>query len=156
GSQALFNHFGIRLTTRLTDFSGYWILIVAVVLIVVLLASVSAFEPARLVTFDNFSGLPEGNATWLRTDNVACLFLMGLPLPASTLTGFDASAHVSEETVRAAVEVPRGIVRSVLVSGVFGWVLVCAIVLAAPSLQEAVAKKDGAFAWIVNERVTPW
>ena len=31
-SQALFNHFGIRTTTRLTDFSGYLIFVVAVVL----------------------------------------------------------------------------------------------------------------------------
>src|SRR5262249_5248944 len=31
-SQAAFNHFGIRLATRLIDFSGYWILFIAVVL----------------------------------------------------------------------------------------------------------------------------
>src|SRR4051812_21392489 len=31
-SQALFNHLGIRVTTRLTDFSGYWILFMAVAL----------------------------------------------------------------------------------------------------------------------------
>ena len=31
-SQALFNHFGIKTTTMLTDFSGYLIFVVAVVL----------------------------------------------------------------------------------------------------------------------------
>jgi amino acid transporter len=69
-------------------------------------------------------------------------------LPAYTLTGFDASAHTAEETVGAARNVPRGIVRSVLVSGVFGWVMLCAVVLAAPSLDRAAAEKDGAFYWI--------
>jgi amino acid transporter len=37
-SYALFNHFGIRLTTLLTDFSGYWIFIVAILLTVALIA----------------------------------------------------------------------------------------------------------------------
>ena len=37
-SQALFNHLGIRLTTRLTDFSGYWILAVSALLTIALLA----------------------------------------------------------------------------------------------------------------------
>src|SRR5262245_59777121 len=36
--QALVNHYGIRLTARLTDFSGYWILVVATGLTVCLLA----------------------------------------------------------------------------------------------------------------------
>ena len=36
--QALFNHFGIRLTTRLTDFSGYLIFAVATILTIALLA----------------------------------------------------------------------------------------------------------------------
>src|SRR5262245_40806452 len=37
-SQAVFNHLGIRVTTRLTDFSGYWILAVAALLTLALLA----------------------------------------------------------------------------------------------------------------------
>ena len=65
------------------------------------------------------------------------LFALGLLLPAYTITGFDASAHAAEETIRRLASVPRGIVRSVLVSGVAGWILLCAVVLAAPSLSEA-------------------
>ena len=41
----------------------------------------------------------------------------------NTLTGYDASAHVAEETVQAAARVPRAIVQAVWVSGVFGWAL---------------------------------
>src|SRR5690242_17368135 len=37
-TQALFNHFGIRLTTLLTDFSGYLIFATAIVLTIVLVA----------------------------------------------------------------------------------------------------------------------
>ena len=40
--------------------------------------------------------------------------LLGLLLPIYTITGYDASAHTSEETYKAAHSVPRGIVHSVL------------------------------------------
>jgi amino acid transporter len=149
-SQAAFNHFGIRLTTRLTDFSGYWILFLAVVLTIALFAGASSFEPLRLVQFENFSAIPGDKPIWPKTDNVGWLFLLGLLLPAYTLTGFDASAHTAEETLAAAVNAPRGIVHSVVVSGVFGWVMLCAVILAAPNLREAANQGDGAFCHIVN------
>jgi amino acid transporter len=140
-SQAAFNHRGIRLTARLTDFSGYWIVFVAVALTSALLAFAPSFEPARLVTFANHSGLPADKPTWPATESFALVFVLGLMLPAYTITGFDASAHASEETVSAAVNVPRGIVRSVLVSGVAGWIMLAALVLAMP--DPVVAANDG-------------
>jgi amino acid transporter len=82
------------------------------------------------------------------------VFLLGLLLPAYTITGFDASAHTSEETINAARTVPRGIVRAVVVSGVFGWLMLCAIVLAIPNMDTAASKGGGAFFWIV-EQVLP-
>lgn len=144
GSQAIFNHLGIRVTTRLTDLSGYWILIVAAALTIALLAFAPSFEPARLVRFTNYSG-SRGGDVWPRTDNLALLFALGLLLPAYTITGFDASAHTAEETVGAARNVPRGIVRSVLVSGVAGWIMLAAVVLAIPDMDETAARGEGAF-----------
>jgi amino acid transporter len=156
-SQALVNHRGIRVTTRLTDFSGYWILAVAVAFTATMTAHAPSFDFSRLVTFTNFSGLPEGPEPVLPAQsNVAWLFLLGLLLPMYTLTGFDASAHTSEETVGAARAVPRGIVRSVLVSGIFGWVMLCTIVLAAPDLRAAAESGPKAFFTIVNGVVSRW
>ena len=43
------------------------------------------------------------------------MFLLGLMWPIYTITGYDASAHTSEETVHAARNVPMGILRSVYV-----------------------------------------
>lgn len=149
-SQALFNHFGIRVTTLLIDFSGYWILIVAAGLTVAMLSYAPRLETGRLVTFTNYSGLPAENPVWPPTGNLGWLFALGLILPAYTITGFDASAHTAEETVGAAHNVPRAIVRSVLVSGLFGWLMLAAVVLAMPSVDEAVAHGEGAFAWAVE------
>jgi amino acid transporter len=152
-SQALLNVRGIRLTARLTDFSGWWILLLTAVLVVALLAWAPSWPVARLWTFENFSGLPDGEGdkpVWPPSTSLTLLFLQGLLLPAYTLTGYDASAHAAEETTAAAREVPRGIVRSVVVSGVFGWVLLCAVVLAAPDLRQAAQQGDAAFPWILT------
>src|SRR5258708_7133986 len=71
-------------------------------------------------------------------------------LAAITTTGFDASANTAEETVGAAVRVPRGIIQAVAVSGVAGWVMLCAVVAAIPDLDRAAALGPGAFTWTVG------
>lgn len=149
-SQALLNHLGIRVVTLLTDLSGWLILLVATALTVALLVHAPVIDPSRLVTFTNLSGAGGGNV-WPATGSTAWLFLLGLLLPAYTITGFDASAHTAEETLDAPRAVPRGIVRSVVWSGIFGWVMVAAIVLAAPSIPDAASRGDGAFIWIASQ-----
>jgi amino acid transporter len=149
-SQALFNHLGIRFTTRLTDLSGYLILIVAAALTIALLVAAPSLDLGRLVRFENFSGLPEGHAIWPKRDGLLWPFLLGLILPAYTITGFDASAHTAEETISAATNVPRGILRSVLVSAIFGWTMLCALVLAIPDLGQAAKQGDAVFFWTMN------
>ena len=53
--------------------------------------------------------------------------LIGLLMAQYTYTGYDASAHVAEETHDAARAAPRGIVLSVVVSVIAGFVLLVAI-----------------------------
>src|SRR5262249_10373351 len=108
-----------------------------------------ALHPARLVTFINYSGAA-GGEVWPATDNLAWLFLLGFLLPAYTVTGFDASAHTAEETIGASYHVPRGIVRSVLVSGIFGWVMLSAVVMAPDNVDAAAAAGFRSFHWIVE------
>ena len=148
-SQALINHLGIRLTTRLTDFSGYWILAVALVLTGAMLVFAPTLHPEWLVTFSNFSG-ERGGGVWPETSSLALLFALSFLLPAYTITGFDASANTAEETVGAAVRVPRGILGAVAVSGLAGWVMLCAVVTAIPDLEQAAAMGPSSFGWIVG------
>jgi amino acid transporter len=148
-SQALVNHLGIRLTTRLTDFSGYWILAVAALLTGAMLFFAPSLHPGSLLAFSNFSGGRGGNV-WPETGNMALLFALSFLLPAYTITGFDASANTSEETVGAAVHVPQGIVRAVAVSGLAGWAMLCAVVVAIPDLSEAAALGASSFGGIVG------
>ena len=68
------------------------------------------------------------------------LLLLCLLLPVYTITGYDASAHTSEETKNAAHSVPRGIVSAVFWSSLVGWIMICAIILAIPDMDAAAAQ----------------
>jgi amino acid transporter len=152
-SHALFNHFGIRLTTRLTDFSGWLILGVTGLLSAAMLWHAREVHFATLFTFINSSG-PAGGGVWPARGSLPVMALLALTWPIYTITGFDASAHTSEETVDAARNVPNGIVRSVAVSGLGGWVMVASFVLAAPDAGEAARQGADVFTWLMA-RVLP-
>ena len=112
-SQALFNHFGIKATTALTDFSGYLIFVVA------------DRPDADCMLWRRRTGTSRGcspsSTTPARPAATSCrrprgafvAFLIGLLYPIYTITGFDASAHTSEETHKARRTVPRGMIHSV-------------------------------------------
>ena len=140
-TQALFNHFGIRLTTKLTDFAGYLILVTAAALTATMLLSISHLDLGRLTTITNYTGDP-GGGVFPRSENLTYVFLLALILPLYTITGFDASAHISEETIDARRTVPKSMITAVVVSALFGFVMVCSFVLA--MANPAAAAKDGA------------
>jgi amino acid transporter len=137
--QALFNHLGIKVTTMLTDISGYLIFATTAILVLACLYFAPSLDVSRLWTFTNFSG-PAGGDVFPQSDNMGYLFLLCLLLPVYTITGYDASAHTSEETKNAAVSVPRGIVTAVFWSSLIGWIMLCSITLAIPDLKVAAGQ----------------
>ncbi len=149
--QAAVNHFGIRLTTMLTDFSGYLIFVVAIALTLALIIYAPTRDFARLFTFTNYSG-EAGGSVWPSTD-LTTVFLLGLLLPIYTITGYDACAHVSEETVNAQRSVPKSIISSTLWSGLFGYIMLCAFVLAIPDMNEAAKTGFGVFFYVMDKIV---
>jgi amino acid transporter len=150
GAQALINHLGIRLTALLTDFSGWLIFGGSILIAVVCLIAAEHWDFSRLFTFKNYSGEPGGNV-WPPVSNL----LLGLLLPIYTITGYDASAHTSEETLKAARSVPRAMVMSVVWSAIFGYLFLCAFVLMVPSLDEAAAQGWNVWFWGFDQRVSP-
>jgi amino acid transporter len=91
---------------------------------------------------------------WPETSSLTRATMLALMWPIYTITGFDASAHTSEETVQAAHNVPRGILRSVLISGLFGWLMVSCFILAAPDIGQAAQQGANVFPWLMA-RVAP-
>ena len=84
------------------------------------------------------------------------LFLLCLLLPVYTITGYDASAHTSEETVDAARSVPKGIVSSVIWSSLIGWVMLCAITLAIPDMAAGAKQGWTVFFETMNAVLPAW
>jgi amino acid transporter len=152
-SHALLNHFGIRLTTLLTDFSGRLIFVVSLLLTIAMLHGAPHLDVGRLFAFADHGGATGGNV-WPAARGIGTMTLLALTWPIYTITGFDASAHTSEETVQAAHNVPKGILRSVYVSGLVGWVMVASFVLAMPDLADGARHGADVFSWLM-ERVLP-
>lgn len=154
-SQALLNHLGIRITSFLIDISGYLIMAVTIVLVAALLVYAPTHDLGRLFTIHNFSG-PAGGGVWPQTESILFLFLLGLQLPAYTITGFDASAHTAEETRGASVAVPKAIVFAVISSSIFGWVMLAAIVMAIPDMAEGIGHGDKVFFYTMGSVLPQW
>ncbi len=154
-TQSLFNHYGIELTTKLTDFSGYFIFIVAILLTISLLVfSPVALDFSRLFTFTNFTG-DTGGGVFPRTESMGVAFLFGLILVCYTITGYDASAHTSEETHDAQINVPKGMWQAVFYSVLFGYFMVASFVLAMPSVAEGASKGYGSFLYVMESSLMP-
>lgn len=146
--QGLLNARAPKLTTRLTDFSGYMILVLAVLLTGSLLAfHHGPFEFGRLLQFQNMTG-SEGSC-W-PSSGALMTFLSGLLLVIYTITGYDASAHSSEETHDAAKNVPKGIVRSVVWSALFGFAMIAVFVATMPDIPATVKLGFGFFGALLD------
>ena len=147
--QALLIYRFPKFTTKITDLSGYLIFIITIALVLSLLAyHQGALEFSRLFTFTNFTGT-EGSI-WPKSEGMVFPFLLGLLLAVYTITGFDASAHTSEETRDAARTVPKGIVSSVVYSVIFGYILICTFVLVLPDVETGVKQGFGFFSELLN------
>ena len=151
-SQLAINLFGMRIVNPMTIFSGYWILIVTVALVVLMLIFGGPVHPERLFQFENFSGLPEGDKqVWPASESIAWLFFLAMLLPAYTIIGFDGSAHAAEETVNAASAVPKAIMQAVLISGIAGYILLAVAILVIDDPRHIAMQGDRAFVTIVEQ-----
>ena len=58
------------------------------------------------------------------------IFLVGLLYTQFTINGYDASAHISEETTRSAWAAPLGIVTAVGSNAIVGWLFTLSMLFA--------------------------
>ena len=131
-TQALLNHYGIRLVAILNDLS-VTVHIVGVLVVVGALFFLAPRQPAGfLLQAVNSNGR---SPYWWA-------FLLGLLQAQWTYTGFDASAHLAEETADPRRHAAWGVVLSVAVSGVVGYLLILALALGIRSLPEALGAHD--------------
>ncbi len=130
-SHAALNHVGVRAVSFLNWLSAWYHVAGVAVLVGVLVAVAPKQAPSFLLT--RFTSEPHA---------YGYAFLIALLQAQWTFTGYDASAHVTEETRDPRRNAPWGIVLSVIVSGVIGWVMLLAVTLAIPDLASTAAAKN--------------
>ncbi|MFI6686405.1 amino acid permease [Streptomyces sp. NPDC050485] len=117
--QALANTYTVQLVAVVNRISVWWLLVGMVVIVVALTVKPAAHQPVSFAThFVNSTGFSNG----------LYAAMLGLLVTSWTFTGFDGSFHMSEETVRATVNTPKGIMRAIIYSALAGLVLMLALV----------------------------
>ncbi|HXA43156.1 MAG TPA: amino acid permease [Candidatus Solibacter sp.] len=132
----LLNTFGVSLVALLNDVSVWWHLI-GVAVIVGALAFIPSHHQSASFVFTKFV-----NNTGI--DIPIYVVLIGLLIAQYTFTGYDASAHMTEETKNAATAAPRAIVMSIVVSLVAGWILLLGVTFAIQDYGKELASATGA------------
>jgi amino acid transporter len=128
----LINMFKVSITAMINSVSAWWHM-AGVLLIVIILAAVPSHHQSVSYVFTqtiNNTGFKNGATHGLI---YIYIFLTGLLLAQYTITGYDASAHMSEETRSASRSAAWGMVMSVVVSVVFGFILLVAVTFAIPA-----------------------
>jgi amino acid transporter len=107
----------------------------------------------------NNSGFLDGSTSsfWF----FAAIVPFGFLLTQYTITGFDACAHLSEETSSASMAAAKGIWRSIFYSALGGYILLLAVVFAVPDAPDGTPDNagvgGGGVAYIfVNSLGTNW
>ncbi len=122
----LLNTFRVDIVAKLGDISVWWHVIGVLVIFVILI-----FAPAHHQSV-SFLFKSKNLTGWTGPFAGLYVFGLGMLLAQYTITGFDASAHVSEETHGAHTEAPKAIVRAIYVSAIAAFVLNLAMTLAIP------------------------
>ncbi len=127
----LLNVFSSHLVSVFNAISVWWH-VIGVAVIVVILIAVPAHHASFSYVFGhriNGSGFSNGMYWYY-------VLPVGFLLTMYTITGYDASAHVSEETHGADSAAPKGVWRSVFYSAVIGWIVLLAITFAIQKSKE--------------------
>ncbi len=119
------NTFGVQIVAFLSDVSAWWHML-GVLLIAVVLFAIPSHHASASFIFTKFE-----NVTTLHVP--IYVFMLGLLMAQYTFTGYDASAHMSEETHNADLAAPKGLVSSIAISLVVGWILILAITSVIPT-----------------------
>jgi amino acid transporter len=150
---AVVNIFSSKLLAILNNISVWWHVAGASLVVAILLFAPSHHDSAKNVfthTVNNtgfFGGHAGGFAFFLG------VLPLSVILTQYTITGYDASAHLSEETHSAANSAAKGIWRSIFYSAIGGWILLLAFLFAVQD-EKGVTTAGGGVSVIFSQALT--
>ena len=135
----------------LNTISAYWHMAGVAFIVLVLHRRAGPPPVVRVRLHGDASTTPGSAATKLRLIIFCYVFGLGLLMSQYTITGFDASAHMAEETHQASRMAAVGMYMSVVASVVFGCILLLAVTFAVPSTARRRSSNLGPRTWIWPE-----
>lgn len=126
----LINAFGVRLLAILNNI-GVATEILGMFVFAVLLLVFANVQPVSVLT--SFEGSEAA-----QNGNIPATFALGFFMAAFIVYGFDTAGTFGEETLDATRQAPRGVLSSILISGLVGAIFIPAVILATPSIPASM------------------
>ncbi|KAM0801916.1 amino acid/polyamine transporter I [Usnea florida] len=143
-SHALINSFGVSFLRYLNNTSIILHSVGVTCFAIAILSKAPIHQSAKAVFATFYDGTGESPSPgWSLRASPAYVAVCGILMAQYTITGFDASAHLSEETNNAAWNAPLGVLMSVGVSALFGFFLLISLLFCIQDFADTVDSTVG-------------
>ena len=126
----IINAYGVRLLAILNNI-GVATEILGMLVFGVILLIFANVQPASVLTSMN-------GAEAAQNGNIPATFLLGFFMSVFIVYGFDTAGSFGEETLDAGRQAPRGVLSSILISGLVGVIFIPAVILASPNITQTM------------------
>jgi amino acid transporter len=131
----LLNLFKTAILGIINNISVWWHVFGSAIVVLILIFGPTTHQSMSFVFTERFNNTGFGDST----SGIPFWFFvlpLGFLLTQYTITGFDASAHMSEETHEASKGAAQGLWRSIFYSAIGGWILLLAFLFAANRVDD--------------------
>ncbi|CAL9116605.1 unnamed protein product [Musa acuminata var. zebrina] len=142
---AILNSLPITLLSLFGQIAAAWNILGVFVLMIAIPAVATERASAKFV----FTHFNTENTDGIH--NKLYIFVLGLLMSQYTLTGYDASAHMTEETKSADKNGPRGIISSIGISIIVGWCYLLGITFAVTNIPNLLSSDNDAGGYAIAE-----
>ncbi|CAD6570718.1 MAG: hypothetical protein CYPHOPRED_004121 [Cyphobasidiales sp. Tagirdzhanova-0007] len=137
-------------TKQLAFFAQFFVFINVGVAICTVVAVLAKTPRSEIHTASYTFGTTSNGTGW---SSNGLSFLLGLLSVQWTMTGYDGTAHITEEVRRAAIAAPVAICIAIVSTGVLGWLLNIVMVLVSGDLAELPGPTGNAYLGILVNRL---
>ncbi|KAL0921348.1 hypothetical protein M5K25_008411 [Dendrobium thyrsiflorum] len=142
---AIINCLSISWLSFLGQLAAAWNVLGVFVLVILIPCAATEKASARFV-FAHFN--TENDAG---IHSKVYIFVVGLLMSQYSLTGYDASAHMTEETRSADINGPKGIISAIVISIIFGWGYLIGITFAVTNIPYLLSLDNDAGGYAIAE-----
>ncbi|XP_012075713.1 amino-acid permease BAT1 homolog isoform X1 [Jatropha curcas] len=142
---AMLNSLPISVLSFFGQLAAAWNL-VGVLVLTILIPCVATERASAKFVFTHFN-TDNGDGI----NSKAYIFVLGLLMSQYTLTGYDASAHMTEETKNADENGPKGIISAIGISVIFGWFYILGVTFAVTNIPYLLSEDNDAGGYAIAE-----